>query len=416
MRVLRLAVALPCLAAAAAAADMDVQLLLPKGFGSRLSTLGDVDGDGAAEFAIGAFSGAEMVRVISGKTGKTLWAAAGADAASVPDQDGDGKRDVVVAAAHGSSPEWGQTISGATGKRLGSLPNPVKGLLGGTMAVAALGDADGDGKEDLLFTHVEVGDDDEWSKGARVFVLSIEGKVVAELAGEGVFKDYPRVWGGLRSFVAAPAGDLDGDGKTDIAVAASGGREGGPFKIVSARNKQVAHFKTKGYRDPNEIVPFPDADGDGVTDLLVGDGSGSIGAKDFCGEVRLQSGRDGRTIRVVKGAKENDHLGESVAVIGDVDGDKHADFVAGAPGADRTKDQISTGDVRCYSGRTGKQLWVVKGGPEGKGLGTAVCLTGDRDGDGLADVAAGAPAWFGRGGYVVILSAKTGKEIDRIVP
>jgi hypothetical protein len=226
---------------------------------------------------------------------------------------------------------------------------------------------------------------------------------------------------GWRAFVAGPAGDLDGDGRTDLAVAAFPNRGLAAFEIVTAADAPVVRWRWERSRHPSAVVPFPDADGDGTSDLLVGDGfRGDERGRDFTGEVRLVSGKDGTTLRVVKGANSSDALGTSVAATRDLDGDRFPDFVAGATGVGRGGKHPSVGAVRAYSGKTGKLLWSAKGDKGRLGLGLAVCALGDMDGDGVDDVAAGSEEVTLEGevgtvlkGYVVVLSGRTGKEIRR---
>ena len=95
-----------------------------------------------------------------------------------------------------------------------------------------------------------------------------------------------------------------------------------------------------------------------------------------------------KLIREWDGEGANDQFGWIARAMGDVDGDHIEDFVTSAP----TKDVkgANAGRVYVYSTASGKLLWSVDGNP-GDQLGSGIESAGDVDGDGIADVVAGAP-------------------------
>ncbi len=112
-----------------------------------------------------------------------------------------------------------------------------------------------------------------------------------------------------------------------------------------------------------------------------------------------------KIIREWDGESANDQFGWIARVLGDVDGDGVPDFVTSAP----TKNigGENAGRVYVYSTKTDKLVWSVDGKP-GDQLGTGVESAGDVDGDGIADVAAGAPngdkafVYSGKDGHVLL--------------
>ena len=391
----------------------------PKGLGACLSALGDVDGDGVPDFAAGTKRGLGTLAVCSGKDGKVLWVARGRDAASVPDQDGDGKTDVAIASggieeAH-ETPEWASLRRGTDGARLGAIaPKGPDVLAIGTEAytdqVASLGDVDGDGKADLLVLRVaRVGRDSlegEWCSRATALVVSIEGKVVVDLK--------PRVDTRWREFVVGPAVDLDRDGKLDVFVRTTANQTHLGLSVVSATKGVLVDYKGEIGRSPTVVAVLGDANGDGKEDYLFASVLAARGESEYAGEVRIVSGKDAATtLRTIKGEKKGERLGTSMAALGDLDGDGVPDFAAGAPGVRGPKDATSVGAVRAYSTKTGKVLWTVTGETATGELGTTVAALGDVDGDGACDVAAGAPGVLVPG-RVLVISGKTGRTIAAV--
>ncbi len=143
-------------------------------FGWSIASAPDLDGDGAADVIVGApfedaggRKGSGRVYIYSGATGRyirTLWSPAyqnegtfGYSVAGIGDINGDGRGDVIVGApgeSVGSSPAGAGRVyvfSGANGQLIRvhrSGTESVDGAFG--TSVAALGDSNGDGVQDIL--------------------------------------------------------------------------------------------------------------------------------------------------------------------------------------------------------------------------------------------------------------------------
>lgn len=128
--------------------------------------------------------------------------------------------------------------------------------------------------------------------------------------------------------------------------------------------------------------PVGDVDGDRVIDFVTSAPTWSsvTGKGDNAGRIYLYSTKSGRLLWTADG-RPGDQLGTGLEGAGDTDGDGVADVVAGAPYADT---------VRIYSGRDGKVLRTIAG-PAHSSFGWHVAGVGDVDGDGGSDLLIGAP-------------------------
>jgi FG-GAP repeat protein len=341
---------------------------------------GDVDGDGIADFAVGmpeedyggsmfgkvtVFSGASglPIRVILSPTGQPA-AGFGSALAIDGDFDGDGIADVLVGAPHemdtqraGEDNGCVRVFSGATGLLLYEQYGQSLDELG--TSVDFVGD---------IGDHGHPQGSDDFAAGAPV--TSVRPGYV-ELVGK-----YGLLWTaqgqspttGFGTSVRA-AGDVDGDGVPDVVV-------GEPwFDRIS-----------KG-------LPLHD-----------------------CGRVLVFSGASSSEIWEVSGW-DGDWLGWSVGSLGDVNGDGHADIIAGAPY------EFGTGGVMGIDGASSFQLFTIAGDGAGDLFGWSVAgLRGDISGDGIPDFVVGAPGFDPSdssnlaSGYARTFSGKDGTAFHTYVP
>ncbi|HUR28557.1 MAG TPA: integrin alpha [Planctomycetota bacterium] len=143
-----------------------------------------------------------------------------------------------------------------------------------------------------------------------------------------------------------------------------------------------------------------DVDGDGVNDLLVGapDFPPSGGGHDFtsAGYVERFSSATGALLLHVNGDSPDDMFGASVAAVDDVNGDGTEDFVVGSPGHDSAL--LDSGMLRLVSGLNGATLWSSFGTQTGCNFGGSVSNVGDVDGDGHDDLVCGSSSFDGAAG------------------
>ena len=288
-----------------------------------IAGLGDLDGDGVVDLAVGAplatgddgvrFSGAVWILFLR--------------------QDGTIKSE--------------QTISSTSGGFGGVIR---RGGFGGS--IFSLGDLDGDGVMDLAASETRESSGDIW-----ILFMNRDGTVKAEQ----MISDTSYGFMGLNAFqnVVANVGDVDGDGVTDLAVGRNFVDEGDVLgavwilflrndgtikanKKISASEASLSEGKQRDFaRFGSAISPLGDLDDDGVVDLAVGsktDGDGGInrGAVWVLFLKRDGSVKSFQKISDILGGfqgelSDRDWFGCSVADIGDLDGDGRPELAVGAP-------------------------------------------------------------------------------------
>lgn len=208
----------------------------------------------------------------------------------------------------------------------------------------------------------------------------------------------------------AGGSDLDGDETPDVAVGAIGRDDGdglaGAVYVVSGvatgtLDLSLADAKLKGVEFGDEAgwtVAMPgDTDGDGHDDIVVGapGGDGAAGAN--CGRIYLVLGpiRGAASLGLVaaaaiEGEEVNDLIGEVLAGAGDVNGDGNADLLAGA-----VNDGYSGAAYLLYGPFAGMTSLSeagarIQGEAAGDGAGVSLAGAGDTNADGFDDILVGA--------------------------
>jgi hypothetical protein len=216
-------------------------------------------------------------------------------------------------------------------------------------AIAAAGDADGDGRMDLV-----LGDWRDSTAGIAAGAVHVasgaDGSLLFSFHG-----DAPQDQLGHR---VAAAGDLDGDGRADVAASspyADGAqRDVGLVRAWSGADGRVLLSRHGDF--PLDffgasVAGVGDVTGDGRDDLLVGAFADDDGATD-AGRARVLSGADGSVAMELDGDSAGDELGFAVCGLGDVDGDGGLDFAVAATADDAGGGRLS-GSVRVYAGVPG---------------------------------------------------------------
>ena len=354
--------------------------------------LGDLDGDGKTDM-VTVNSTANTISVLrnvsaNGNISTASFAgktdlAVGNDprAVSIGDVDGDGKLDIVVANSRAGTVSVLRNIATAGALTAASFAARVDFTTGTGPFSIAMGDLNRDGKPDLVVTNLQEG---------TLSVLrnrSVAGSITAssfEVNKIGT-PDYNS--GGYPRSVAI--GDINGDGRNDLAVAYE--RYGSVYvHINSTVDPAAINFgETSSFYTGtgSNCVAIGDLNGDGKPDLAVsnfGDNAIAVLRNNYA-YGNLNSSSFGNVYSIATGSSP------FFVIIGDADGDGKPDLISANPGsntlsvvhntysADHNNDIYNPGFVEAdFKDRTD---FSVSGYP------TAAAL-GDLDGDGVAELAA----------------------------
>ncbi len=323
------------------------------------------------------------------------------------DWDSDGIVDLIVGAPNydDAGPDTGRVMirSAKTGETLLGVNGELTGDRAGR-SVAALGDVDADGVMDFAYGAPTRSVGGTQSGGA-VVISGSDGSVIRSWEGATPF--------GVFGFSLANAGDLDGDGRDDLWVGAPNEDPNGPdsgaayaYSTGSGGILRVLSGANPGDKFGFNLCSIGDANQDGVPDLLVGSPDESVNGLAAAGSARLYSGADGAFLGAWFGVNADERYGTALCAIGDRDGDGRADFAVGAPGSVSCQTGLNCGRVELRSGATGGLFLGIDGGPE-VSLGGSLTALGDVDADGFCDLLVGAPECL-TGGAVLLFSGQSG--------
>ncbi|MFO0872854.1 MAG: hypothetical protein U0575_02630 [Phycisphaerales bacterium] len=418
-RVVRTALAAALASALGAGASADLLKLKSTNqvssglFGSSVSGIPDVDGDGFGDVIVGAVEengGGEnqsgRAYVFSGRTGLLIRSHVSPNAqfggnfgiavAGLNDINGDGRGDYAIAAneedgagVNGSGRVY--IYNGATGAliRTHTSPNPESfGRFG--VAIAGIDDLTGDNRGDYIIGSEQTVSGDGEAGRAYVYSGSTGNLLRSHTSPNSQFF-------GFFSDSVAGVPDCNGDGRGDYIIGApyedAGGiSESGRAYLYSGTNGALLHT----YTSPNpentgrfggSVGGLPDAGGNGLGDVVIGAAFEDPGAAPSeAGRAYIFSGTSYLLLETLVSPNEqaSGYFGGAVGGVADRDGDGFGDVVVGAS---------SEGNGRAYifSGATGGLIATIAPSLQSTGqLGNAVSGVPDCNGDGHGDVIVGA--------------------------
>ncbi len=394
-------------------------------FGAAVSSAGDVNGDGFSDVIVGSFyfdngqtdEGAAFVYHGSATGISTIAAAmvesnqAGAkfgySVASAGNVNGDGYSDIIVGAPQFSN---GQSNEGAFFVYHGSVTgisttaaamvesNQTSAFYG--ISVASAGDVNGDGYSDVI-VGAEDYDNGELDEGAAfIYHGSSTGIITTPAAMVETNQADARIRG------VASAGDVNGDGYSDVIVGSplyDNGEinEGAAFVYlgsatgISTTMSALIESNQISAQMGLSVASAGDVNGDGYSDIIVGVSLFDNGQSDegaafiYHGS---QTGISTTSAAMVESNQANSYFGTSVASAGDVNGDGYSDIIVGAFLFDNGQSDEGAAFV-YHGGPDGLKTtsnWQVLEAQGGANYGLSVASAGDVNSDGFSDVVVGA--------------------------
>jgi hypothetical protein len=275
--------------------------------------------------------------------------------AGAGDVNGDGYADVMIGATDGAAPGRGTVyVYHGSETGLSTVPDWAQAGEGDWdhlgWSIASAGDVNGDGYADVILGTPKFGTDN-----GRTYVYHGSAAGLGPTAAWSVTGVDSQDQVG---YSVAGAGDVDGDGYADVLVGALKtpllDHPGKVYLYTGSASGlgATADWSASGESDGDDfggaLSGAGDVNGDGYADVVIG-ARGHLGSR---GRIYLYlgsaTGLESTAGASDVGEAEGDELGYSVASAGDVNGDGFADIIAGAPSRDEPVD--TAGKAYLYSG------------------------------------------------------------------
>jgi hypothetical protein len=398
-------------------------------FGYSVSSAGDVNGDGYSDVIVGAryydngegneggafiYHGSSSgISTTASTTLESNQAGArfGYSVSSAGDVNGDGYSDVIVGAPlydKGQNNEGGAFIyhgsaSGVSSTASTALEENQDSAFFG-YSVSSAGDVNGDGYSDVIVGAYLYDNGQTDEGGAFIYHGSASG--ISTTASTTLEINQADAWFG---FSVSSAGDVNGDGYSDVIVGApryDNGQinEGGAF-IYHGSASGISSTASTALEENQDSAQFGfsvssagDVNGDGYSDVIVGAYLYDNGQTDEGGAFIYHGSASGISTTASTALEENQDsafFGYSVSSAGDVNGDGYSDVIVGAIAYDNG--QTDEGGAFIYhgsaSGISTTASTTLEINQDDAEFGNSVSSAGDVNGDGYSDVIVGAYAY-----------------------
>ncbi|HUF09464.1 MAG TPA: T9SS type A sorting domain-containing protein, partial [Rhodothermales bacterium] len=331
----------------------------------------------------------------------------------------------------------------------GNLPQSIDQDDGFGTSICSLGDLDADGNVDIAVG--APGDDDGAEDAGALWILYLDGngRVKSHTKVSNANNDFAGVLRAGDAFGSSVAaiGDIDGDGATELVVGAPGnddaGASSGAIWILSLRADGSVREHSKISRNlggftgdvkPQDrfgvaVTSIGDFDNNGVPDLAVaapGQGAlspGSVWLLHMDSDLTVKESREiSNTAEGFVGAFDTSGpLAKSLLGALDVDGSGVNDLVVGAPASPPSTGAVwvillrPDGTPRSIQGHSGTDGDFMGMLALETNFGAATTTLGDLNGDGITDLAVGAPmdndGGFRRGAIWISYNALIGPPL-----
>ncbi len=379
-------------------------------FGETCCSVGDVNGDGTADYLVGALNASDLsgqltgaVHLYSGADGSLIRnhygteasSLMGFDLAAMGDLNGDGIDDYAVSEScypdlHGLDLAYVYVYSGADGSVIHSWNYDGYGTDYGDQ-IENIGDWTGDGINDIAIAAPGAGTKGLGNTGIIFLHSGADGSLIRTIEGNATEFAFGQT-------LHAP-GDVDGDGYNDLLVKCirlQGYFIKGRVLLFSGRTQQrIATIDSPHHHHGGSnsfgsaMVAVGEWTGDQSLEIAISDPLTDGNGGEACGVIWVFNGSSGEIVHEIHGHATHRWLGLPLAAVGDINGDGFRDFGAGQYGSGGGIN--SMGAAMFISGADGAIVKRLSSDVKHGRFGRSIADATDLDGDGRDEVLIGAP-------------------------